>query len=177
MMFTMITIGMHSYVEPKPVLASIIDDNGQQITIGDERDLREFNEIFLSRISDALSLSQTGDEIAELFNGKKIQVKAYVDPMLLTKVEQTSSDKFFNILINLQAESDLYEAWEKDHQTTIDNYEAVEGQPRVKLTMTEYLDSLPTSLVFQMNRTFHNRETQLLEKSLHKVKIPLLLNP
>jgi hypothetical protein len=35
--------------------------------------------------------------------------------MLLTKVEQTSSDKFFNILINLQAESDLYEAWEKDH--------------------------------------------------------------
>ena len=68
--------------------------------------------------------------------------------MLLTKVEQTSSDKFFNILINLQAESDLYEAWEKDHQTTIDNYEAVEGQPRVKLTMTEYLDSLPTSLVF-----------------------------
>ncbi len=115
MMFTMITIGMHSYVEPKPVLATIIDDNGQQITIGDERDLREFNEIFLSRISDALSLSQTGDEIAELFNGKKIQVKAYVDPMLLTKIEQTSSDKFFNILINLQAESDLYEAWEKDH--------------------------------------------------------------
>ena len=69
MMFTMITIGNRSYVEPKPVLASIIDDNGQQITIGDERDLREFNEIFLSRISDALSLSQTGDEIAELFNG------------------------------------------------------------------------------------------------------------
>lgn len=57
------------------------------------------------------------------------------------------TDKFFNIMVNLQSESDLYEAWERDHQTTIENYEAVEGQQRVKLTMTEYLDTLPTSLV------------------------------
>ena len=37
------------------------------------------------------------------------------------------TDKFFNIMVNLQSESDLYEAWERDHQTTIENYEAVEG--------------------------------------------------
>jgi len=57
MMFTTIAIGMRLYVEPTPVLATIIDDGGQEITVGDERDLREFNEIFLSRISDALCLS------------------------------------------------------------------------------------------------------------------------
>lgn len=104
-----------------------MDDDANQIQIGDERDLREFNEIFLSRLSDAITLQQTPDDISDLFYGKKTQVKSYVDPILCQKVEQTSTDKFFNILINLQTESNLYEAWERDHQTTVDNYEAVEG--------------------------------------------------
>ena len=46
-------IGNKAYVEPGPVLGAIIDDAAHQYQIGDERDLREFNEIFLSRITDA----------------------------------------------------------------------------------------------------------------------------
>ena len=68
MMFAMIAIGNRAYVEPTPVLQSILDDDAKQIQIGDERDLREFNEIFLSRISDALG---SQDSISELFYGKK----------------------------------------------------------------------------------------------------------
>ena len=46
-------IGNRTYVDPGPVLQTIVDDNENQILVGDQRDLREFNEIFLSRITDA----------------------------------------------------------------------------------------------------------------------------
>jgi hypothetical protein len=52
-MFGLMAIGNKAYVEPGPVLGAIIDDAAHQYQIGDERDLREFNEIFLSRITDA----------------------------------------------------------------------------------------------------------------------------
>lgn len=54
-MFGLIACGNKAYVEPGPVLASIVDDAAHKYQIGDERDLREFNEIFLSRITDAIN--------------------------------------------------------------------------------------------------------------------------
>ena len=47
-------IGNKAYVEPGSVLGSIVDDTAHKYYIGDERDLREFNEIFLSRVTDAI---------------------------------------------------------------------------------------------------------------------------
>ncbi len=54
-MFGLIAIGNKSYVDPAPVLNSIVDDDGHKYQIGDERDLSQFNEIFLSRITDAIN--------------------------------------------------------------------------------------------------------------------------
>ena len=48
------TMGNKKYVNPSGVLQAIVDDNGNQIQIGEENDIREFNNIFLSRISDTL---------------------------------------------------------------------------------------------------------------------------
>ena len=42
-MFGLIAIGNKSYVEPGPVLGSIVDDAGHKYQIGDERDPDEFN--------------------------------------------------------------------------------------------------------------------------------------
>lgn len=38
-MFGLIAIGNKSYVDPAPVLNSIVDDDGHKYQIGDERDL------------------------------------------------------------------------------------------------------------------------------------------
>ena len=54
-MFALIAIGNQTYVEPSAVLQSIVDDKGEQIKIGDECDISQFNEIFLSRIQDAIT--------------------------------------------------------------------------------------------------------------------------
>ena len=53
-MFAKMAVGNKSYIDPKPVLATIVDNSGNQFQIGDERDLREFNEIFQQRLSDAI---------------------------------------------------------------------------------------------------------------------------
>lgn len=53
-LFALIAIGNNSIVEPSAVLASIVDEQGKPIKIGDECDISQFNEIFMSRIQDAI---------------------------------------------------------------------------------------------------------------------------
>jgi ubiquitin carboxyl-terminal hydrolase 25/28 len=38
------------YSDPTPVLKSLTDTNGRPLEIGDERDIGEFNDTFLSRV-------------------------------------------------------------------------------------------------------------------------------
>jgi hypothetical protein len=62
-------IGNKKYVDPSGVLNSIVDDFGQRVQIGEEKDIREFNEVLLARISDAFkakkSLSESGNELGD----------------------------------------------------------------------------------------------------------------
>ncbi len=46
------------YIDPTPVISSIVDDYGNEIAIGDQKDIGEFNLIFLSRIEDGLEESR-----------------------------------------------------------------------------------------------------------------------
>ena len=41
-------------MDPTPVISSIVDDYGNELAIGDQKDIGEFNLIFLSRIEDGL---------------------------------------------------------------------------------------------------------------------------
>ena len=58
-------VGNKKYVEPGLVLKAIIDDNGNQIQIGEENDIREFNQVFLSRISDAFKAVRKAEAPAQ----------------------------------------------------------------------------------------------------------------
>lgn len=46
------------YIDPTPVISSIVDDYGNDLAIGDQKDIGEFNLVFLSRIEDGLEESR-----------------------------------------------------------------------------------------------------------------------
>lgn len=45
------------YADPTAVLKAIVDDFGNPVEIGDQKDIGEFNSTFLSRISEGLNSS------------------------------------------------------------------------------------------------------------------------
>jgi len=46
------------YIDPTNVLSSIVDDYGNELAIGDQKDIGEFNLVFLSRIEDGFEESR-----------------------------------------------------------------------------------------------------------------------
>ena len=51
------------YIDPTPVISSIVDDYGNDLVIGDQKDIGEFNLVFLSRIEDGLEEARKGKEM------------------------------------------------------------------------------------------------------------------
>lgn len=58
------------YIDPTSVLSSIVDDYGNELTIGDQKDIGEFNLVFLSRIEDGLEESRK-DKQMDIEHGEK----------------------------------------------------------------------------------------------------------
>ena len=49
-LFASMCIGSKKYLDPSAVLTSIVDDDGEPFKVGEEKDMQEFNDMFLSRI-------------------------------------------------------------------------------------------------------------------------------
>lgn len=58
----------------------------------------------------------------------------------------------------------------------MDNYQHTEGEPKVKLEMTNWIDVLPKVLILQLNRTAYCKNEGMIKK-LHEIQIPKKLNP
>lgn len=51
------------YVDPTDVISSVVDDYGNEIPIGDQKDIGQFNLVFLSRIDEGLTLNKKQHEM------------------------------------------------------------------------------------------------------------------
>jgi ubiquitin carboxyl-terminal hydrolase 25/28 len=51
------------YIDPTAVISSIVDDYGNDLAIGDQKDIGEFNLVFLSRIEDGLEEARKDKEM------------------------------------------------------------------------------------------------------------------
>ena len=59
-------LGDKKYADPSMVLKSITDDSGRQMEIGDEKDIGEFNDSFLSRIQEGLNYQRIYDHMMQM---------------------------------------------------------------------------------------------------------------
>lgn len=52
-LFAKMALGDFKYLDPIGVLDAVVDDQGDKVAIGEERDISEYNSILLQRIRDA----------------------------------------------------------------------------------------------------------------------------
>lgn len=57
-MFGQMTKGYKKYADPTQVLKALTDDMGKAIEIGEEKDIGEFSDTFLSRVQEGLNYKQ-----------------------------------------------------------------------------------------------------------------------
>lgn len=55
-------VGKKKYLDPSGVLQSVLDDQGDQVAIGEEKDISEYNQVLLTRIQDAFKWSKEQEE-------------------------------------------------------------------------------------------------------------------
>jgi ubiquitin carboxyl-terminal hydrolase 25/28 len=53
-LFANMILSDRKYIDPTDVVTSVVDDNGDPIPIGDQKDIGEFNLVFLLRIDEGL---------------------------------------------------------------------------------------------------------------------------
>ena len=49
-LFATMALGNKKYINPSGVLQSVLDDQGDQVAIGEEKDISEYNSVLLTRI-------------------------------------------------------------------------------------------------------------------------------
>lgn len=107
-------IGLKSYYKPVDFIDVIRDNQGRPLPQNVQWDLYEFNDIMLSRISEAidseiegLSLTKHPDIPApvnlldKLIDGETCEVRSYTDLRTGRNVQKLDTQKFFNLNLSL----------------------------------------------------------------------------
>ncbi|CAD8145218.1 unnamed protein product [Paramecium octaurelia] len=79
------------FVDPKQVIHSIYDDFGKALPIGDQKDVGEFNNYFLSRIDEGLTYLQESLQKRQQPNQQYQTVQSQVYPQTVCQHEQNQS--------------------------------------------------------------------------------------
>ena len=64
-LFTTMAVGSKKYLDPNGVLESVLDDQGDQVAIGEEKDIAEYNSMLLTRIQDAFNWKKQQQEASK----------------------------------------------------------------------------------------------------------------
>lgn len=56
LLFAGMIISDKKYLDPTSVITSVVDDYGNELPIGDQKDIAEFNLFFLARVEEGISL-------------------------------------------------------------------------------------------------------------------------
>ena len=64
--FSQMCAGDKKYVNPTKVLKSITNDSGEPIELGDQKDIGEFNDSFLSRVQEGLNYKKLYERMVKI---------------------------------------------------------------------------------------------------------------
>ena len=167
------------YIDPSLVLNYLVDDLGNPIEIGDEKDIGEFNMMLVERLEEALnsrdqvnkSLEQ--GRISQLFYGKHTEELSYFEKA--KQVVTGKSSAFGQINIDIE-QKDLYSGWASAYENFIEGYLAPEGQ-LTQAFQRIWIEKLPQILLFGIQRVKYDTELGLLKKVHKAFNFPKVIYP
>jgi len=188
------------YLDPTAVLAALVDDFGNPIQIGDEKDVGEFNMILISRIEDGLKIGHSEDQDMDTFSLKRkdsltpLQESRLLDEGIVTTffygkqieelhfkensgedVDMVVNAIFGQVMLDVE-EKDLYYAWDSACHSEIEEFITPQGH-RTSAKQDVWLDRLPAILLVQVNRVKFDRATGRPVKLHSKFTYPKTLYP
>jgi len=186
-LFAMMIRSHKKYADPTDVLQSVVDDFGQHLPIGDQRDVTEYHTNFLSRIEEAFEYQEAYNKAKQNQNNPSaIQIEEPVSGENSTVNKENSlvtqhfygvmrqfrsfvrqhdfvteeSDSIFGPLILDVASKDLYSGLEKYCNFTIDDYRLSTGE-LTKVDGNTWIIRPPEFLFIQLNRVSFDKESGL----------------
>jgi len=84
-------LGNKKYLDPSGVLQSVLDDQGDQVAIGDEKDISEYNQVLLTRIQDAFNWKRQREEEAKNPKSDVVMQPSRVEPADDSQIINTSN--------------------------------------------------------------------------------------
>jgi ubiquitin carboxyl-terminal hydrolase 25/28 len=186
-LFAMMIRSHKKYVDPTNVLNTVVDDMGNPIPIGDQKDITEFNINFLSRIDEALqqnsdrsklpkedetiqissqltrkhsvALHQEDSVVSQIFFGRMKELKYFVqDSERMAEEEETI---FGPVILDI-GQKDLYTSWESGMMFNIDDYRLANGE-RTIAEKSNWLLRAPETLFFQLQRVVFDKENGVVK--------------
>ena len=185
------------YVDPSNVLKSLVDDFGNPLEIGDQKDVGEFNMILVERIEEGLNCLQEEQKETQSLVRRKSSLtpsthqleEGLVSQLFYGKqLEELSAHEADGEPVNLQnevvfgqvnldvQERDLYSAWHAAYSSQIEGY-LTPKEHTTTAGQDIWLEKLPGLLLFQIQRVKYDVEANSLFKIHSPFEFPRVIYP
>jgi ubiquitin carboxyl-terminal hydrolase 25/28 len=198
-LFGHMILSNRKYIDPSKVLSSLVDDFGNIIRVGEQKDVGEFHLILVARIEEGLRTSgpaEPSDDSHEgspikrsetaNFVGLKVNEKSIMSKLFYGKQREYLSAQgtsapvvnevvFGQIILDVE-EKDLYSAWDASYFSEIEDY-LLENHQTTKASQEIWPETFPGVLLFQIQRVKYDRVASSTVKINSKFSFPLEIYP
>lgn len=98
------------------------------------------------------SVFEEKDVITNVFKGRIRQIMKFKGSDGVEKVKENLIDSFAAIMVRVIGYKELYEAWENQYTSQIDDFKESDQISSTQAVQTEWLELVPKVLCLQLNR-------------------------
>lgn len=183
-LFSYMILSNRKYVDASEVIKSLLDEYGNPIFIGDQKDAGEFNSFFLDKIDECFreNIKNIQKAIQPNNNPQDNLIKTFITHYFLgmvtiilhTKEKDGSSltisneNTFGSIMANSN-ENNIYDACEANYTSDIEGYRTKQGHV-TRARQECWITKLPAVLLIQLQRVCYDKEAKCTKKNSNPVK-------
>jgi ubiquitin carboxyl-terminal hydrolase 25 len=188
-LFGCMILGNKKFIDPSNVLDALVDDFGNKILVGEQKDVGEFNMNLIARIEEGLKCGISSDSQdlnhSDDFKGFRDRIVSqlfYANQHEILKAEEPDGKTFsfentavFGQL-NLDVDKrELYRAWDHAYHTKIEEYVTPNGH-KTCATQEIWPEKLPGILLFQIQRVRYDPKAKISVKLNTAFTFPRVLH-